>query len=97
VRAIFHAEADEELQHAIEIYQAESLELGLRFYRAVFAAVARIEAHPRTWPRLRGGARKCLVEDFPYKLLYTVEPDRLQVVAVMHGKRAPDYWTERVK
>lgn len=97
MRAVFHPEADEEFQHAIETYQAESVELGLRFYRRVLEAVARIEAHPKVWPRLRGPVRKCLVEDFPYKLLYTVEPDRLSVVAVMHGRREPDYWLTRVR
>ena len=97
MRAIFHPDADEEFQHAIETYQAESADLGLRFYRSVLATVARIESHPQVWPRLRGSVRKCLVDDFPYKLLYTIEPDRLFVVAVMHGKRKPDYWHERVK
>ncbi|MDO8542037.1 MAG: hypothetical protein Q7S40_16490 [Opitutaceae bacterium] len=61
------------------------------------AATARIEGHPRAWPRLRGDVRKCVVEDFPYKLLYIIEPDRLHVVALMHGKRRPDYWIERLK
>lgn len=95
--AIFHPAADEEFQRAIEAYQAESPQLGLRFYRSVLVTVARIEAHPYVRPRLRGPVRKCLVEDFPYRLLYTVEPDRLFVVAIMHGKRKPDYWFERTK
>ncbi len=77
MRAIFHPEADEEFQRSIEDYQAESPELGLRFYRAVMTAAAKIEAHPQAWPRLRGPIRKCLVDDFPYKLLYAVEADRL--------------------
>ena len=47
MRAIFHPEAGVEFQHAIEVYQTESAELGLRFYRAVLTAVARIEAHLR--------------------------------------------------
>jgi plasmid stabilization system protein ParE len=97
VRAIFHPDADEEFQRSIEVYQAESSNLGLRFYRAVMAAAAKIEAHPQAWPRLRGPIRKCLVEGFPYKLLYAVEADRLFVVAVMHGKRKPDYWLERLE
>jgi toxin ParE1/3/4 len=97
VRAIFHPEADEEFQHAIESYQAESVELGLRYYRSVLAAATRIEGHPQAWPRLRGDVRKCLVEDFPYKLLYVIEPKRIHVIAVMHGSRKPDYWIERLK
>jgi len=50
------------------------------------ATVVRIEAHPKVWPWLHGQVRKCLVLGFPYKLLYTIEPERLHVVAVMHGK-----------
>jgi hypothetical protein len=60
-------------------------------------AAAKIEAHPQAWPRLRGGVRKCLVEAFPYKLLYAIEADCIHVVAVMHAKRNPDYWVERMK
>jgi toxin ParE1/3/4 len=97
VKAIFHPEADEEFQNSIEVYQAESSELGLRFYGAVMAAAAKIGAHPQAWPRLRGEVRKCLVEDFPYKLLYAIEADRIHVVAVMHAKRNPDYWIERME
>jgi len=96
VRAILHPEADREFQEAIEYYQAESQDLGIRFYREVLATLVRLESHPKAWPGLRGNVRKCLVADFPYKLLYTVEPDRIHVLAVMHAKRKPGYWTERL-
>ena len=77
MKAILHDEADGEFQTAIEYYQAESQELGVRFYREVLTALARIESHPKAWPRLRGTVRKCLVSGFPYKLLYTIEPERI--------------------
>lgn len=96
MRAIFHPDADQEFQQAIETYQAESIALGVRFYRSVMEAAARIEAYPKAWPRLRNDVRKCLVAEFPYQLLYTIEPERLYVVAVMHGKREPGYWAERM-
>lgn len=96
MRAILHHEADEEFQAAIEIHQAESQELGVRFYREVLTTLARIESHPKAWPRLRGAVRKCLVTGFPYKLLYTIESDKIFVVAVMHAKRRPGYWMERL-
>lgn len=97
MRAVFHPEADLEFQQAIEIHLAESMALGLRFYRAVMDAAARIETHPKAWPRVRGDVRKCLVAEFPYQLLYTIEPERIQIVAVMHGKREPSYWAGRTK
>ncbi len=96
MNAVFHHEADEEFQSPIEVYQSESLELGVRFYREVFRTLAHIESHPKAWPRLRGGVRKCLVRDFLYKLLYTIEPERIFVVAVMHARRRPGYWAERI-
>ncbi len=96
MNSVFHPEADAEFQEAIEYYQKESPELGVRFYRETMATVVRIEAHPKVWPRLRGHVRKCLVPGFPYKLLYTIEPDRLHVVAVMHSKRKPGYWAGRL-
>ena len=96
MRAILHPEADDEFQAAIEVHQTESQELGVRFYREVLTTLARIESHPRAWPRLRGAVRKCLVTGFPFKLLYTIDPDRILVVAVMHAKRRPDYWTARL-
>jgi plasmid stabilization system protein ParE len=96
VNAIFHPEADTEFQEAIEYYEAESPGMGVKFYREVLAAVVRVEAHPKAWPRLRGPVRKCVVPGFPYKLLYTIELEQLHVVAVMHGKRQPGYWAGRL-
>lgn len=96
MNAIFHPEADAEFQEAIDYYQTESPGLGVRFYQAAMIAVLRIEAHPRVWPRLRGPVRKCQVPGFPFKLLYTIEPERVHVVAVMHGKRKPSYWAQRL-
>lgn len=97
MRVIFHPKADDEFQRAIEAYWLESVELGLRFYRSVLETVTRIEVHPQVWPRLRGPVRKCLVNEFPYKLLYVVETDRILVVAVMHGRRKPYNWVDRVR
>jgi toxin ParE1/3/4 len=96
VTAIFHPDADEEFQAAIEHYQGESLELGVRFYREVLATLVRLGSHPKAWPRLRGAVRKSLVRDFPYKILYTIDAERIFVVALMHSKRKPGYWTDRL-
>lgn len=84
-----------EFQSAIEYYQTESRELGIRFYREVLTAWNRVEAHPRAWPKVRGEIRKCLVRGFPYKVLYTIEQDWIHVLAVMHSSRKPGYWTGR--
>ena len=50
MRAILHPEADREFQEAVEYYQAESQDLGIRFYREVLATLVRLESHPKAWP-----------------------------------------------
>jgi len=32
---------------------------------------------------------------FPYGVLYSIEPDRVYILAVMHLHRHPDYWKSR--
>jgi hypothetical protein len=34
---------------------------------------------------------------FPFSVYYRVLPDDLQILAVKHDKRHPDYWRDRLK
>jgi hypothetical protein len=40
--------------------------------------------------------RKCLVPDFPYGIVFAIEPEFVLVVAVAHAKRKPGYWLDRI-
>ena len=71
----FHPEAQAELQEALEFYQDRGLSLGEDFAFQVFAAVQRMIAHPVAWPIVDDPVRRCLVNRFPYAILYTVESD----------------------
>ncbi|MBI2498109.1 MAG: hypothetical protein HYV75_09465 [Opitutae bacterium] len=42
-------------------------------------------------------ARRHFGPRFPYAVVYIDLPDRVWVVAVMHFKQQPGYWSERVK
>jgi hypothetical protein len=37
-----------------------------------------------------------LARGFPYVVVYLDEPERVWIVAVMHAKRRPGYWRERL-
>ena len=60
-----------------------------------------VAAAPERWPLAprvlaSRGARKYLLERFPYVVIYRpVGDDEVEVVAVAHHKRRPRYWTER--
>lgn len=56
-------------------------------------AVRRISAAPTRWRIVEEDIR--LLRVFPYAVLYTIERDRVLVVAVMHCSRKPGYWKAR--
>ena len=92
MNAVFASLARQEVDAAVDWYEGQLPGLGERFRIEVRNGVARIEAHPLAWPVERGEVRKYLLNRFPYKLLYAVEPSRLVVLALAHQHRRPDYW-----
>lgn len=93
----FDAEAKAEFFDAIAFYESSSKGVGEDFSREVMAAVSQVVAHPEMWPCLRAHAvRRCLLHRFPYALVYSVEPRRVYILAVMHLHRNPNYWRHRV-
>jgi len=40
--------------------------------------------------------RRCLLDRFPYVVVFRCRPDELLVVAVSHARRRPLYWLERL-
>jgi len=87
--------AENELFDAARYYEIQVAGLGLRFMNAMDAAVADIGSNPERWPLIRNGVRRRLLRQFPYALLYRVDPDEVAILAVMHLSRRPNYWSTR--
>ena len=96
MRVDFHPEALAELQLAAAFYEAQRPGLGLRFVEAVQDAAARIQESPDTGRVIDENVRRCLTRVFPYGVLYAVESDSIQVLAVGHLAREPGYWKARL-
>jgi toxin ParE1/3/4 len=96
MRCEFHPEALGEFQAAALFYLERQPGLEQRFIDCVENAVARIIAHPEQHPSFEGDIRRCLTRVFPYGVLFTIEPDYLLLVAVMHCSREPGYWRNRL-
>jgi plasmid stabilization system protein ParE len=91
----FHPEAEAELRKAMDFYEEVRPTLGEELALEVLSAIRSILSHPKAWPVLEADIRRCLVHRFPYGILYSVEPDRIHVLAVMHLHRRPGYWKQR--
>lgn len=92
----FHPEALIEFEDAALYYAQKQPGLELRFIASVEACIRRITQRPSSYPVLEQDIRRCLTRVFPYAVLYTVEPEFILIVAVMHCHRKPNYWRERI-
>lgn len=93
----FQTEADEEFMEAARYYESEAPGVGLAFVVEVHKAVASLAEFPLTAQIVRGNIRKKVLPHFPYNILYSVEPDKIVIVAVAHQRRRPTYWQSRLK
>jgi hypothetical protein len=93
----FHSQAAEELEAAARYYEDCQPGLGFEFIEEVFAAIVRIQKFPAAWPFLSKNTRRCLVNRFPFGVVFQVKSDSIRIVAVTHLHRAPGYWGERIE
>ena len=76
-------------------YEGREAGLGYGFSLEVLTAIHNILTHANAWTVMEDDVRRCLVNRFPFSVLYSVEPTSVFVIAVMHHRRRPDYWKSR--
>ena len=91
----FHPEAEAEFNETIEYYEECEHGLGYDFSIEVFAGIQKIVNYPTAWPVIEEDVRRCLVNRFPYGIIYSIEQSGIFILAVMHLRRHPDYWKNR--
>ena len=96
MRFEFHPEALAEYRDAAHYYADCQPGLELRFMDCVESAIRKVVADPQRWRSFDGEVRRCLTSIFPYAVLFTVEPNYVLLIAVMHCHREPGYWENRL-
>ena len=91
----FHPEAESEFLEAIDYYENCESGLGYDFSAEVLATIQNVVSSPTLWPVIEEDIRRCLVNRFPYGIIYNIETDGIFILAVMHLRRHPDYWKKR--
>lgn len=64
------------------------------FLSAIDAAVANIVSAPQRWP-VKGRWRLYYLRQFPYVIAYREAGELIQIGAVAHQHRRPNYWSRR--
>ncbi len=84
MNSIFHQEAENELNQAIDYYEDCSKGLGHDFAIEVYATIERILHHPKAWSFIDEAIRRALVKLFPYGVLYAESDNGIFIVAIMN-------------
>jgi len=70
-------------------YQEKSEGLGYEFFRAFFAAVARVKRNPALFRKAYSDFRRVLLRRFPYCLYYRIENETIIFFLLFHSARNP--------
>lgn len=92
----FAAAAEIDLAEAMHWYEKQNEGLGKKLLAEVETTLQRICDHPLLHTRVSGEFRKALLDRFPYKILYRITSDTIEVAAVFHMRRHPSTWQGRM-
>ncbi|MDY6987675.1 MAG: type II toxin-antitoxin system RelE/ParE family toxin [Thermodesulfobacteriota bacterium] len=95
MRYYFHEHAASELDGAVEYYEDCRHGLGIEFAQEVYATINRIIQYPEAWSPISKNTRRCLVNRFPFGVIYQLKSDSVRIIAVADLRRRPDYWLDR--
>lgn len=89
--------AEGEFAEAVQFYNQQCPGLGYEFAAEAKAAFERIASFPTAWPAFSPRTRRCIINRFPYGILYQIRKDLILIVAIMHLRRDTIRWQERLK
>lgn len=91
-----HPEADDELTKAARHYKLEAgSALANAFLNEYERILALIESFPDMGSPTKNGYRRYVMKRFPYSVHYYQRGSDIQVFALSHHSRRPNYWRQR--
>jgi toxin ParE1/3/4 len=91
-----HPDAALEHEDQIAYYEERRAGLGRRYHLAMLRAIALAGSNPRRFKIVRPpNLRKVSLRGFPFAVIYREVDSMVQVLAIAHHRRAPNYWVRR--
>ena len=91
----FYEPAYIEYQEAIDFYNLQSEKLGDKFIIEIDKTITIIKNYPQSFSDYTKHTRKAVVNIFPYNLIYTIHKNYIEILAIAHQHRKPNYWLNR--
>ena len=96
MQVLFLEIAEKEFYISQEYYEEQQINLGNKFKSEVYNTLKRIQKFPNMFVKVKKDIRKCIVNKFPFNILYAIEGNNILVIAIAHHHRNPDYWVDRI-
>ena len=93
----FHPLARKELIDAIDYYNECQDKLGIIFAEEIYKSIQLILQFSQAWSPFSKNTRRCIMNRFPYGIIYQETKNKIIIIAVMQLNREPLYWHKRVK
>jgi len=97
MRVSLTPEAEGDLAHGQDWYDAQGPGLGHRFMIEYLALAERLAENPHQFPAVKGDMRRAGFRRFPYGLFFRVLGDAVEIFACLHGSRDPHHWQRRAQ
>ncbi len=91
----FHPAAEAEYLSQVAYYEEKRAGLGAYFISDFEGTMSKILATPQMYKQVEENIHIVSMKAFPFNLLYQVPHDQVQVLALAHKRRRPNYWKER--
>jgi len=84
-----------EYQEAIDFYNLQSKGLGDKFILEIDRTISIIINYPESFTEYTKHTRKASVSVFPYNIIYTIHKSYIEILAIAHQHRKPNFWVNR--
>lgn len=93
---IIRPEAKADLLDTFHWHQKQKQGLGHDFKLCVDEIISKIQRNPLIHKKIFLDVRRSVIKRFPFGVFYTVENQRIVVIAVLHARRDPMKWKNRI-
>lgn len=90
-------EAETDLKEIVEYYAFYGENLAYYFIESYESVAWKIENTPFVFREVRKGTRRVQMKKFPYTVYFTLMENDLHILCVIHQKRNPSIWKQRIK
>jgi len=92
---VIRPEAEREAREAMAWYRDRSEQAASHFRDELHEAFHAIGVQPERFPVYHGTYRYRLLHRFPFRIIYRECEAHIEIIAVAHTSRRPDYWKQR--